>query len=150
MLHRIVSRAVKTLRPGSQESLCLAARCSFATSTNAHLVTKIDKNVNNRFLNVTWENGITSRYPFVYLRDICQCSECYHNTSKQRAFDSVAGLTTDLVANEAKVEMDGKQITLIWPNNHISTFDSDWLFARRLPEEQEMQQEKMVRWGDVT
>lgn len=110
----------------------------------SRLVKTLDKQPNDGLLNVTWDNGTISRYPFVYLRDICQCPECFHDSSKQRAFDSVAGLSSNLVASKVDVGMNGKQITLTWPNSHVTSFDSDWLFERRLPEAVE-QQTKMVR-----
>jgi hypothetical protein len=62
----------------------------------------------------------------------------------QRAFDSVAGLHSGLVATKVDIQQDGKRIELIWPNKHVTTFDADWMYERRLPEEVEQQAAKVL------
>lgn len=144
MLHRLVSR---TTRFCSTPSRCCLQRVARLTTSqhHTHLVTQLVSKTDDRLLSITWDNGTTSRFPYVYLRDICCCPECFDlGSSKQRKFDSVAGLSNDLVASQADIHLNGKQITLTWPDSHVTSFSSDWLFERRLSEEGE-QKMNMVR-----
>ena len=38
-----------------------------------------------RLLDVTWSCGDVTSYPYVWLRDNCQCSMCYNSASKSRS-----------------------------------------------------------------
>ena len=49
------------------------------------------------FLSVTWHDGQTSRYPFIFLRDSCPCVECLHVHSQQRLYDFISdGVPVDV------------------------------------------------------
>jgi len=93
-------------------------------------------------LNVTWSNDTVNRYPFVYLRDNCQCSECFHETSLQRSFDTVGQLNSHIQPERVDVLQNGDQISITWPDKHVSVFNSNWLHSRRLPEEKDMSKER--------
>ncbi|XP_014446788.1 gamma-butyrobetaine dioxygenase [Tupaia chinensis] len=78
-------------------------------------------------LQLLWHDGAESLYPAVWLRDNCQCSDCYLDSAKARkllieALDvniGIKGLTTD-----------GEKVYIIWPDEHCSEFEADWLKKR--------------------
>ena len=85
-------------------------------------------------LHVTWNDNRVNRYPFVFLRDICRCPECFHESSSQRSFDTVGQLRMNIQPKRVEVLQSGKQIAVTWPDEHVSVFDSEWLHSRRLAE----------------
>ncbi|KAJ7374421.1 Gamma-butyrobetaine dioxygenase [Desmophyllum pertusum] len=109
-----------------------------AQSTNKQSVKSIQKADISRMLHVTWNNDTINRYPFVYLRDNCQCSECFHESSLQRSFDTVGHLKIDIQPERVDVLQNGEEISVTWPDKHVSAFNSEWLHSRRLTEEQDI------------
>ena len=107
-----------------------------AKSASDLTVQKIHKADSNGMLHVTWNNNTVNRYPFVYLRDICQCQECFHESSLQRSFDTVGRLKMDIQPYRVDVLQNGEEISVTWPDEHVSVFKSEWLHSRRLTEEQ--------------
>ena len=100
------------------------------------LIEKTEREYNNRMLIITWINNAVSRYPFVYLRDNCRCSKCFHETSLQRSYDTVF-LDMNIRADRVEVLDGGEQISITWPDKHVSIFNSEWLHSRRLVEDAE-------------
>ena len=86
---------------------------------------------------MTWNNNSVNRYPFAYLRDNCRCSECFHQSALQRSFDTVGKLEPSILPQQYEVTSDGKEIAITWPDGHVSVFDSDWLYSRRLSDGKE-------------
>jgi len=108
-----------------------------AKSTRDPTVKNIHKADSNGMLHVTWNNNTVNRYPFVYLRDNCQCPECFHESSLQRSFDTVGRLKVDIQPDRVDVLQNGKEVSVTWPDEHVSVFKSEWLHHRRLTEEQD-------------
>ena len=102
------------------------------TSASGFLVQKLEKKAEGGMLHVTWNNNSMNRYPLAYLRDNCQCSECFHESTYQRSFDTVGKLDLKILPENYDVRLDGKEIVIAWPDGHVSVFDSDWLHSRRL------------------
>ena len=110
-----------------------------AQSTNNPIVVQnIHKADANGMLHVTWNNNTVNRYPFVYLRDNCQCPQCFHESSLQRSFDTVGQLKMDIQPDRVDVLHNGEQISVTWPDKHVSVFNSEWLHSRHLTEEQDI------------
>ncbi|XP_023974656.1 gamma-butyrobetaine dioxygenase [Physeter macrocephalus] len=78
-------------------------------------------------MRILWQDGAESVYPAVWLRDNCQCPDCYLDSAKARkllieALDvniSIKGLT-----------FDRKKVHITWPNDHDSEYEADWLKKR--------------------
>ena len=102
------------------------------TSASGFLVQKLEKKAEGGMLHVTWNENSMNRYPLAYLRDNCQCSECFHESTYQRSFDTVGKLDLKILPENYDVRLDGKEIVIAWPDGHVSVFDSDWLHSRRL------------------
>ena len=115
-----------------------ATAAQWKTSSSA--VQNVHKNDDSPMLHVIWSDNTSSRFPFVYLRDNCQCPECFHESSLQRTYDSIAHLNMEIQPERVDVLQKGKQISLTWPDKHVSVFNTQWLRARRLLEEQDMRE----------
>lgn len=113
-------------------------RVSFATKAHPKslvpTVLSVRETESDGILHVTWNDNRVNRYPFVFLRDICGCPECFHESSLQRSFDTVGQLRMDIQPKRVEVLQSGKQIAVTWPDEHVSVFDSGWLHSRRLAE----------------
>ncbi|KAM5248984.1 gamma-butyrobetaine dioxygenase [Ctenodactylus gundi] len=78
-------------------------------------------------MQILWGDETESLYPAVWLRDNCQCSDCYLNSAKARkllleALDvniSIKGLT-----------FDRKKVYITWPHEHHSEYEASWLKKR--------------------
>ena len=113
-----------------------------STALSSLSVQSAHKTDASRMLNVTWNNDTMSRYPFVYLRDNCQCSECFYESSLQRSFDTVGKLNMEIQLQRVDVLQNGEQISVTWPDKHVSVFNSQWLHSRRLAEEKDLWKER--------
>lgn len=107
-------------------------RATSAAQASRFLVQKLEKKSEHGMLHVTWSNNSVNRYPFAYLRDICRCPECFHESSLQRSFDTVGKLDLNILPENYEVTPDGDQIVITWPDGHVSLFESEWLHSRRL------------------
>uniref|UniRef100_A0A8C5D3B4 gamma-butyrobetaine dioxygenase n=2 Tax=Gouania willdenowi TaxID=441366 RepID=A0A8C5D3B4_GOUWI len=78
-----------------------------------------------RQVEVQWGNGGHSLYPYTWLRDNCQCSACMLQSAVSRRL-----LLVDLDVNTGvkSVEVtNNNQLSIVWPDQHLSVFDSEWL-----------------------
>lgn len=100
-------------------------------------VQAIEENNKERMLHVTWNNNSVNRYPFAFLRDNCRCPECFHESSNQRRFDPVDNLDLNILPGRLEVTQNGQELIIIWPDGHVSAFKSEWLYSRKLTEDDE-------------
>ncbi|XP_065175771.1 gamma-butyrobetaine dioxygenase-like [Sycon ciliatum] len=99
-------------------------RALSSSSTSSTAVTSTSSD--GRFLTVAWQAGGESRYPFIYLRDNCTCSECFHELSSMRTVEIMAdGIDADISPSGVESTATGVRIT--WPNGHVSDFTNAWL-----------------------
>ena len=98
------------------------------------LVRNVRKDHSDKMLHVQWEDNTLNRFPYIFLRDNCQCEECFHTSAKQRSFDTVGFADIDVQVEEASVSQNGLHLSIIWPDKHKSVFESDWLRKRCMPE----------------
>ena len=120
---------------GTQQLNRLAKRgAAGPTKASKCQVQAIEENNKERMLHVTWNNNSVNRYPFVFLRDNCRCLECFHGSSNQRRFDTVDNLDLNILPEKLEVTQNGQELIIIWPDGHVSAFDSEWLYSRKLTE----------------
>ena len=144
--------AKQLLRAGLQACRTLSTMVLNTAPETQSLIMKTTSLVERRMLDVTWTDGTTHRYPFVYLRDNCTCPSCFHRSSQQRIFDAVSDLDNKITSKSVCIEDSGGKLKIHWPDNHVSEFGFDWLFERSLPtsdtEERELSYVKQVElWG---
>jgi len=78
-------------------------------------------------------------FPFVYLRDNCQCDVCYHAQSFSRTIDW-ENFDASIKPREFRFDDIRKVLKITWNDNeqHTSEFSYDWLEARNFsPENRE-------------
>ncbi|RXM33523.1 Gamma-butyrobetaine dioxygenase [Acipenser ruthenus] len=81
-----------------------------------------------RYVSVRWEDGTRSLYPYVWLRDNCQCAHCFLHSAKARKL-----LLTDLDVTtrlERVTLTEPTKVSVVWPDQHTSEFDAEWLKKR--------------------
>ncbi|XP_027792509.2 gamma-butyrobetaine dioxygenase [Marmota flaviventris] len=81
----------------------------------------------NHLMQILWNDGTESLYPAVWLRDNCQCSDCYLDSAKAR---KLLLETLDVNIGIKDLEFDKKKVNITWPNEHCSEFEADWLKKR--------------------
>ena len=85
----------------------------------------------NDCLQIDWENGDIASYPYIFLRDNCQCDQCFHATAKQRLFDTALKVPLDI--KPESIEQANDAVNLKWEDGHQSTFEYKWLQERQFP-----------------
>ncbi|KAF0881750.1 gamma-butyrobetaine dioxygenase [Hyaena hyaena] len=78
-------------------------------------------------MHIFWHDGAESLYPAVWLRDNCQCPECYLDSAKARKLLIEA---LDVNIGIKGLTFDRKKVYITWPNEHYSEFEADWLKKR--------------------
>lgn len=81
-----------------------------------------------RYVSVWWEDGTRSLYPYVWLRDNCQCAHCFLHSAKARKL-LLADL--DVTTRLERVTLtEPTKVSVVWPDQHTSEFDAEWLKKR--------------------
>lgn len=94
------------------------------------------------------------KFPTVWLRDNCQCSDCFHDTTKSRKINWER-CSNETSIRAAQVTVDGSENAIIidWQDAHKSKYDLKWLKQRDFAAEQrkkyieEVYKPKEVIWG---
>ncbi|XP_007885855.1 gamma-butyrobetaine dioxygenase [Callorhinchus milii] len=101
---------------------------AFKVNTMIQPIIQVEALDKDRCITVRWEDGSESLYPYVWLRDNCQCSQCFLHSAKARKFP-IADLDVNVVAEKVTLTNSAK-ISVTWPDKHISEFNADWLKHR--------------------
>ncbi|XP_068228654.1 gamma-butyrobetaine dioxygenase-like [Palaemon carinicauda] len=123
----LVTKSLSTLDKSVKVS------CQFSTQT--HSTVEIEQKSieittatnDEEFLEVKFTDGTQGDYPYCWLRDNCQCSQCYDHTSFTRR------LVLDDWSDEDKpidVQVDKSGVMITWESGHISHFKPLWLQER--------------------
>lgn len=64
------------------------------------------------------------RFPFVWLRDNCQCSTCFHQDSRSRTIDIES---FDINSKPRVVKVANDKMTISWSDGHLSEYNFEWL-----------------------
>ncbi|XP_049326944.1 gamma-butyrobetaine dioxygenase [Astyanax mexicanus] len=95
-----------------------------------------------RLLQVEWDDGSCSLYPFTWLRDNCQCPRCTLQSAQARSL-----LLTDLDVHTGVDQVqitENNKVSITWPDQHSSEFEPDWLKKRCFsPEARQARQEEL-------
>merc|ERR1712032_91202 len=77
-------------------------------------------------------DGKEEEFPWVWLRDNCQCTQCYEAISRCR----IHNLTEwEIGVKPSKVEVDQGAVKVDWEGGHFSSFPLAWLKERSFREE---------------
>ncbi|XP_022082905.1 gamma-butyrobetaine dioxygenase-like [Acanthaster planci] len=78
-------------------------------------------------------NNFTGKYPFIWLRDNCQCSECYNKECLQRE-TFTTDMDPDVLPAAQAVTNQGAVLEVVWPDQHRSRYLAEWLDKQRFSE----------------
>lgn len=101
-------------------------------------------------LHVHWDDQSVSRFPYIYLRDICNCPKCVDAKSLQRKLDTVGQIDLEIKAKSVNFSEDAQKVQINWPDNHVSEFDSSWLHQNKLKEKEERDETKQIACESVS
>ncbi|KAJ0182214.1 hypothetical protein K1T71_001583 [Dendrolimus kikuchii] len=86
----------------------------------------LSNNVSDNHLNVKIM-GEDLKFPYIWLRDNCQCEQCYHKSAKSRILD---WLKFDLNITTINVLQKENVLEITWSDGHKSIFNHSWLKFR--------------------
>ena len=94
------------------------------------------------------------KFPTVWLRDNCQCSECFHDTTKSRKINwERCNNETSIRAVQVTVAENENAIIVDWQDAHKSKYDLKWLKQRDFSPQQrkkyidEVYKPKEIMWS---
>ncbi|KAK8372846.1 hypothetical protein O3P69_011309 [Scylla paramamosain] len=82
-----------------------------------------------KMLQVRWEDSSVESYPYIWLRDNCQCPNCYHPFSQARRV-MLKDLDLSVACVDVKVSNAGEGVKMLWADGHQGTYDAHWLQER--------------------
>ncbi|KAM3958621.1 gamma-butyrobetaine dioxygenase [Aphomia sociella] len=87
--------------------------------------------------------GKNLSFPYVWLRDNCQCEKCFHQSAKSRILD---WSNFDVNVKPQDVVMDEYTVQVTWTDGHKSKYDLNWLkFRSFTTENQQMYKEAIYK-----
>ncbi|KAK4291846.1 hypothetical protein Pmani_035351 [Petrolisthes manimaculis] len=108
------------------------------------LVTQVDLHPSQPMLKVEWKEGGTTIYPYLWLRDNCQCSQCYHPTTLSRLL-SVSKLQPNMTPAQVKVSEGGNEIQVTWTDGHLTKYPTQWLQQQPFNTNNKQQQQQQLQ-----
>lgn len=103
---------------------------------------RVQNNPESKCMDVTWEDGVTTNFPHLYLRDHCRCPSCFDPQTKSRViFNSIYNSYLDSAAKDVNLSQDQQTIQVDWENDEqhpVSRFPVEWLRAHRFPTQDEI------------
>lgn len=99
-----------------------------------------------RKLHIPWEDGKTSTYHHIWLRDHCRSKDCFHEVTNQRLLNT-AKIPRDVAPSSFTAEEEGLRI--VWNNDgHESFYSYDWLHRHSYsPVLEKSEPEPQILWG---
>lgn len=102
-------------------------------------------------LEVSWKEGKTDIFPYVWLRDNCLCPACFHAASNSRVHP-IKDLDLSTQPQTLQVLEEGKQLEIVWTDGHRAVYPAAWLYSHAFNETQRLAQARKFRlnrsyWG---
>ncbi|XP_033104030.1 gamma-butyrobetaine dioxygenase-like [Anneissia japonica] len=98
-------------------------------------------------IDIKFNKECSSRYPFIWLRDNCQCLMCHDKSSMQRRI-LLDTLDIDVEPENVLTDSVGQAMTVHWSDGHISEYPISWLKNYTFPQVVDHIQEMELRhWG---
>lgn len=118
------------------------------TAKHIHTHNNLYKSRTDDFLNVVIR-GESLQFPYVWLRENCQCEQCYHPSAQSRILD---WNKFDLDVKPSEVHEDASSLRVLWNDGHTSQYNYNWLkFRSFTPNNQQTYTEtiykpKKIKW----
>lgn len=125
--------------------------CPYSQSTASATIAASNPQPDTQMLKVQWGDGGEDVFPYIWLRDNCQCPKCFHPVSLARRV-MLKDLSLSVNCADVKVSNCGDQVEVHWTDGHLGTYDAQWLHERSFREphlEPRSQQYRLERkyWG---
>ena len=91
---------------------------------------------NDEFLQVKWNDGKVDKFPHYYLRENCNCPQCFQPLKNARNMFAPKELSLDVTAESAKI--DSNEINVKWTDGHSSVFSAEYLKSLRYVTQMEL------------
>lgn len=119
------------------------------------LISNVEESPAKKMVSITWQDKTSDVYPYIYLRDNCQCPECFFRESNQRLVDVVRDVDINVKPTKVELSDNRSNLSITWPDSHVTVLDADFLFAKRLPSDAELKgrvctdvtTRKVTLWG---
>ncbi len=95
---------------------------------------------------LSWDDGGSTRFHHIWLRDNCLCPECRHPDAWEHTVDTWA---IPLDIRPELVEVDGG-LTITWSDGHVSSFSHDWLSEHAYDSSRGHPEPKITMWDVET
>jgi len=103
--------------------------------------------VDERWVEVGWDDGERSRFHHVWLRDNCACAQCVHEITREQTYELVSA-PPDAVSSAA-VDDEGA-LDVRWVSGHRSRFHPGWLRVHRYDRADPDQHGDQALWDGST
>ncbi|CAK1602581.1 unnamed protein product [Parnassius mnemosyne] len=92
--------------------------------------------------------GKSLKFPFVWLRDNCQCEKCFHKSAKSRILD---WSKFNLNAKPKHILKGEDSVKVTWDDGHTSQYNLNWLqFRSFTPENQKEYNKELYKPAKIT
>ena len=147
MLSKIGSRRLYAPIGGVLKNLVRRNFCEAATVEASKLAAKAVTHDNSSSeIKVAWNNNEITRLPFVFLRDNCRCSTCFHETSDQ-SLVLIHDALREAEAGVDNVSFHDDSLVIRWASGHESSFSLSWLKERSYTDEKAYEKRKHAITG---
>lgn len=75
---------------------------------------------------IRWEDGSSTKFHNIWLRDHCQCKQCYNSDTHQKEFN-ILDVPLDIQPTNVSINDQNNQVAIKWPDSHETSFDAEWL-----------------------
>lgn len=82
-----------------------------------------------RYVELAQPDGQRLKYPSIWLRDNCQCPECFHAETRARKSHWERG-PLHVKAKRVSYDEKSQQLIVNWEDAHSSSYDLEWLQDR--------------------
>ena len=84
---------------------------------------------NDDFLAIQWNDGKVDKFPHFYLRENCNCPQCFNSLTNARIIFAPKELDLNVTAESANI--DSNQLNVKWTDGHRSIYSSKRLQSLR-------------------
>lgn len=102
---------------------------SYSQTSAGASITAANPQPDTKMLKVRWEGGGEDTYPYIWLRDNCQCPACFHPVSLARRV-MLKDLNLSVNCVNAEVSNNGEQLEVHWTDGHVGMYSAQWLHER--------------------
>lgn len=107
----------------------------------------LNNNKTDDLLNIVIR-GESLQFPYLWLRENCQCEQCYHTSAQSRILD---WSKFDLDVRPKAVSKDQNSLRVMWNDGHTSQYNFNWLkFRGFTPENQKNYTETIYKPKQIT